>query len=266
MITPNSDVARNTTIQADANLLASTLRRICIDTPSSPVRILFQTNGTLSVWTHDVAKTMHLYLNHSPIAGMRVKEDCILLVNPLEFSDLLSTKFSGKTVRIETSANQPIEVRSKDGSQATYFPADEDDCAMVPDRFWLEKNSEGWIMIQQQDNEVCTTMVSTSRQSLSQGVVDMKVASAPYVVFKFSKQGSSCSSGHWGSKTNKSSSPIQADVEGEDVEIGLTSILTTVLSTSNSDEFTLFKHKAMNWVVIESGDIRMVVAETTKEV
>ena len=268
MITPNSHVSRNVKVRVSAAALAKTLKRIVMDKPASPVRMLLTDDG-ISIWTHDISNTMNLLLTNSKVDNLKVKEPCVLLIPPDSFADLLSTKFGNEIVEITTSANKPIVIENKGGSKTIFHPADEDDCAIIPDRWVMPKNKKGWIKIPQKNNEVCTTKITISRETFSQGLIDMKVANAPYVVFSFSnKKGgvSTCASGHWGAKSNQSYSPIVAQVEGESVDINLAEILGGIISRCDGDIFTLHKHKEVPFIVIECGDTVIIAAETMKEV
>lgn len=272
MTTPNSPVSRTVKVMVRANSLAKQLTRVALDTPSQPVRVLFTKEG-MSVWTHDLTKTMHVFLTHAPLEDYKRKEDCIMLVNPKEFADLLSTKFRDQQVRISTEAHKPITIQEKTTKQfvgrVVYHSADEDDCAIVPDRWQMpeSRTKPGWKSIPQQGGETCTTRIEISRCELVKGVVDMQVANAPYCQFVFTPKVSFVGSGHWGSKTNSSQSVIECKVEGhKNTEIGLTNTLTQVLSMTEGDDFILHKHKATPFVIMECGDMECVVAETTKEV
>tara|TARA_R110000851_G_scaffold108116_9_gene229036 strand:+ start:8041 stop:8838 length:798 start_codon:yes stop_codon:yes gene_type:complete len=265
MITPNSHVSRNAIIRVSASSLSKTLKRIVMDKPANPVRMLLTDDG-VSIWTHDISGTMNLLLTDSKVDDLKVKEPCVLLISPDAFSDLLNTKFGNEIVQITTDANKPIEIKNRNGSRTVYHPADEDDCATVPDRWVMPKDKKGWVKIPQKDNEVCTTRITISRDSLSQGLVDMKVAKAPYIVFSFDKKSSTCSSGHWGAKNNQSYSSIEAEVEGEKVEINLSEILAGILSRCEGNTFVINKHKDVPFIVIECGDTTLIVAETIREV
>lgn len=264
MLTPNSDVSRNATIRANASSLAQALQRTVVEKNGNPVRVLFTDDG-MSVWTHDIGKTMQVLITNAKVDSLKVKEPCVLLINADEFSNLLSRKFGDSLVQITTKPNEPINITTKDGGNALYHPADEDDCAIVPDRWKMPKNSAGWIELPQKDNEVCTSRITLSKAALEQGMVDMQVASAPYVVFSFSSKGSRTSSGHWGTKTNQSHTPISATVEGEDVEIGLAGLLKTIVSKLTTDEVVIHKHKDVPFIVMENDDTTIVAAETIKE-
>ena len=264
MPTPNSSVSRTANIRVDASALSKALTRVQLDNPCNPVKVLF-TNDGISIWTHDQAKTMNVFLTESKIDDLKVKTDCVLLINPQDFANLLSTKFGGDKVLINTKANAPIIVKNKAGASVTYHPADEDDCAMVPDRWVLPKDKSGWIQIPQKNNEVCTSRITVSRAVLEQGSTDMKVANAPYVVFAFDPSDSTCQSGHWGSKTNQALTKVEAQVEGESVEIGFTNILDKALKITEGESFVLHKHKDVPFTVIENGDMTIIAAETRKE-
>ena len=264
MITPNSIVSRKVVARASASSLSKALKRVVMDKPASPVRVLLTDDG-MSVWTHDISNTMNLLITNADIDDLKVKEPCVLLIDPEGFSDLLNTKFGNQVVQISTDANKPIVIQNKAGSKSVFHSADEDDCAIVPDRWLMPKDKKGWIQFPQQDNETATTRITITRDSLSQGIVDMKVAKTPYISFNYDKKKSLCEAGHWGSKTNQSSTPIEAVVEGEKIEIHLAEILASVLARCDDDSFIIHKHKEVPFIVIENGDAIVVVAETLRE-
>lgn len=264
-ITPNSDVSRTVKAQLNAHDLGSVLQAVALDNPSSPVRVLLTDEGA-SVWTHDNSKTIQALLTDRPIGDLKVDEPCVLLVEPKSFGDLLSTKFGQQTVRITTDAAKPITIKSKQGGQAIYHAADEDDCNIVPDHWVLPKDDDGKRLFPMFDNEPSTTIIKTSRSELQRGLTDMNVAKAPYIVFNFEKANSTCESGHWGSKTNRSASPIAADVEGESVEVCFTSNLTNILKTLDGESITIQKHTKGQFVVLEGTTTTIVATEAIREV
>ena len=269
MITPNSPVSRSAQIRVKASSLADILSRVTLDKPSGAIKILFKKSGSVSVWTHDISKTIQMIVTDLEIPDMKVKEDCILLIEPDGFSNLLQSKYADQTVQITTSANQPIVIKDQNGSQVVFHPADEGDCQIIPDRWIMPKNSDGWIQIPQKDMEPCTSRITISRSELSKGVIDMKVANAPYVVFHFDSEKhdlSSCRSGHWGSKTNQSQTRLTAKVEGDPTDVVFTEILSGILSRSVGDSFVIQKHSEIPFVIIESGPIRFVASEAQKEI
>lgn len=269
MLTPNNDVSRTVQLRVSAKSLANQLRRVCLDTPPQPVRVLF-TDAGMSVWTYDLAKTMHVFLTDAPLVDYKVKEPCVLLVNPKEFSDTLALKFKDSQVLIKTQANQEIIIQDKGGNSSVIYPADEDDCAMAPDH-WQVPDSDahpGWKHISQK-NEVCTTKVEMSRSELVKAMVDMQVASAPYCEFTFAdKDKATVISGHWTSKTNRSTSKLDCVTThrvGGSLNVGLTDdTLTRLLSITTGDSFIFHKHKDAPFVVVECGDMVMTLAETQK--
>jgi hypothetical protein len=87
MMTPNSEVSRTVTARANASSLSKALKRVVLDKPSSPVRMLLTDDG-MSVWTHDISNTMNLLITNSKIDDLKVKEPCVLLLDPDGFSDL----------------------------------------------------------------------------------------------------------------------------------------------------------------------------------
>ena len=263
MLTPNSEVSRTASIRISANECADILRRVILDKPSNPVRVLFTDDG-VSVWTHDLAKTIQVLITNADVA-LKVKEPCVLLIDPEPFANLLESKFGGEMVQITTKANQPIIIKNRAGAKSVFHPADEDDCFLIPDRWLLPKNGDGWFIIPMKDNAVCTTRATLSRDALASGLTDMKVAKAPYVVFDFSESGSSCSSGHWGTKTNQSHTNIQSVVEGESVEVVFTESLGVILSHMVEDTFRISKHKDIPFVVVENGDTTIIATEAQRE-
>lgn len=263
MLTPNSEVSRTASIRISANECADILRRVVLDKPSNPVRVLFTDEG-VSVWTHDLAKTIQVLITDADVA-LKVKEPCVLLIDPEPFANLLDKKFSGEMVQITTKANRPIVIKNRAGAKSVFHPADEDDCFLIPDRWLLPKNDDGWFILPMKDNEVCTTKVTIDRHSLANGMTDMKVANAPYVVFNFGPKKSSCSSGHWGTKTNQSHTNIKATVEGDETEVVFTESLGVVLSHTDEDTFVLYKHKDIPFVVVESGDTTIIATEAQRE-
>ena len=265
MTSPNKITNQTAKVRANASHLAKQIGRIVIDKPSNPVRIGFTGDG-MSIWTHDLSKTVQVYLSDSEINGLTVKDDCVIMVDPSSFVDLLTTKYGSQPIQISTKAGEVINIKDQDGSQAVFHPADEDDCVSIPDRWFLPSDNDGWVLLPMKDNERCTTRIKITRSNLQKGLIDMKVANAPYVVFTFSDKGSSCASGHWGAKTNQSRSRIDADVEGEDVEVVFTDTLNTILSKSDGDVFIIQKHKDVGFAVVDCGDIRFVATEAQREV
>lgn len=262
-LTPNSEVSRTVEIRVSASALSELMDKVCADSPPNPVRVIF-TNDGASVWTHDMAKTVQILATNYPLAGLKVKEPCVILVDPRSFGELLATKFDG-TVKITTDASQPIIVKAKGGANVVYHPADEDDCHCVPDHWVMDKNSDGWTVFTMFDDEPATSRVTISREELHRGIIDMQVAKAPYVVFDFKSSGSSCASGHWGSKTNRSYSAVEAKLEGEDCEVCFTENLGMLVTKFNSEVVTLQKHSRAPFVIIESGAITMVASEAQRE-
>jgi hypothetical protein len=263
-ITPNSDVSRKVKVEVDASQFGSLLSSVSLDNPSSPVRVLLSEDG-VSIWTHDNAKTIQAIITDRVIDGLSVAEPCVLLVEPKAFSDLLSTKFGGKNVRITTDAGKPITIKSKDGANALYHPADEDECNIVPDH-WILPSDDGKRLFPMFDNEPSTSIIKTTKGELQRGLTDMNVAKAPYVVFAFNEKKSTCQSGHWGAKTNQSTSPIVAELDGEEVEVCFTSNLQKILNTLDGEAVVIHKHKKGTFVVIESSTSSVVCTEAIREV
>lgn len=228
----------------------------------SPIRILL-TNDGVSVWTHDNAKTIQAILTNRQCDDFKVKEPCVLLVEPKSFSDLLMAKFGNQQVQVNTTAGKPITIASKDGSTATYHAPDEDDCNMVPNHWILPTNRKGERLFPMFDNEPATSVVKIARSELTRGLTDMKVSKTPYVVFKF--PANRCESGHWGAKTNRSSSPISATLVGDAVDVCFTQNLGTIMSLLDGDSITIQKHSKGGFVVLEGATTTVVSTEATRE-
>ena len=262
--TPNSsDLSRDADVMASADSLAEALRAIITDNPPAPVRLML-TNDGLSVWTYDNAKTLQVLVDDRVVKGLKVKQNCVLLVEPKAFSELLTAKFAGQNVRIQTSANKPIKVMTKAGGQAIYHAADEDECHTVPDHWRLKTDDSGIYSFPMFDNEQSSLVVKVSRSELQRGLVDMQVAKAPYVVFKFDKK-STCSSGHWGAKSNQSTSPIQADIINGSGEVCFTSNLGTILNALLGDEILIQKNDKGTFVILDGQTTSVVATEAIRE-
>tara|TARA_R110001592_G_scaffold129782_1_gene342530 strand:+ start:1177 stop:1980 length:804 start_codon:yes stop_codon:yes gene_type:complete len=262
--TPNSDVSRTVKIQCHAGDLASLLQSVSLDSPPSPVRVLLTEEG-VSIWTHDNSKTIQALVTERKIGDLKVDEPCVLLIEPKAFADLLSAKFKQHSVRISTEAGKPITIKSRQGGTAIYHPADEDDCNLVPDH-WVLPTVDGKKVFPMFDGEEATSVIKTSRSELQRALTDMTVSKAPYVVFSFSKGKSTSESGHWGSKTNRSASPIAADIEGDDVQVCFTSNLIQILKTLDGESITLHKHSKGQFVVLEGATTQVVATEAIQEV
>ncbi len=263
-LTPNSPVSREGIVRAESSSLSTALRRAVLDNPSNPVKALF-TNDGLSIWTHDIAKTVQLIMTNSTITGLKVKNPVIMLLDPESMASLLDTKFPGEMVKLECKPNSPITVTSRSGGNVVYHPADEDDCFIVPDHWIMPKDSDGWFTIPMKNGEKCTTRVTLSKQEMQNGIVDMTVAGAPYVSFDFNVNGSTCESGHWGSKTNRSMTPINAVVEGPAISLNFTENLGGILGRLDGENYVVQKHSETPFTIIESGSTVVVATEAQRE-
>jgi hypothetical protein len=263
-LTPNSRVSRAGTIRAEAGSLATALRRSVLDNPSNPVRALFTEDG-VSIWTHDIAKTVQLIMTNASVNGLKVKEPVIMLIDPDSMAGLLDTKFSREMIQIEVKPNAPLVIKSRTGGDVVYHPADEDDCFVVPDHWIMPKDSKGWFLVPMKNNEPCSTRVTVSKEEMKRGLVDMLVAGAPYVSFDFQPTGSTCASGHWGAKGNRASSPISAKVEGSGITLNFTENLGGIISRMDGDTFVVQKHHDTPFVIIESGSTVVVATEAQRE-
>ena len=265
-ITPNTPtVSRSGVIRAESSSLSKALRRAILDSPSNPVKALL-TNDGMSIWTHDIAKTVQLIMTNAPIDGLKVKTDCVMLIDPESMASLLDTKFPNEMVKITIEPNQPIKVESRTRGSVIYHPADEDDCFMVPDHWIIPKDSDGWYQIPMLNNEACTVKVTLTRAEMSRGLIDMSVAGAPYVSYDFTPSGSTCASGHWGSKSNRSHSPVDATVTGGTISLNFTENLGNILQRLDGDNFILQKNDKTPFVIIECGSTVVVATEAQREV
>lgn len=269
-LSPNSPtLSRTVKARVSANEFSSLLQRTVLDNPPSPVKILLTTEG-VSIWTHDAAKTIQLLIDNAEVGTLKVAEPCVLLVEPKSFSELLKAKFSGEVVEINTEAGQPIVVKNRTGSTVTYHPSDEDDCNTIPDH-WVLPVEDGYRVFPMFDNEKATSRIAVPVSELKKALTDMNIAKAPYVVFDFKASGSTCQSGHWGSKSNRSTSPVTATVDGADTEVCFTENLQRILGCfdSRSEAIIIHKHTEGGFIVLEAHDhtpTTVVATEAIREV
>jgi hypothetical protein len=268
--TPNSPtLSRTVKARVSANEFSALLQRTVLDNPPTPVKLLLEEEG-VSVWTHDAAKTIQLLIDRAEVGTLRVSEPCVLLVEPKSFAELLKSKFAGEVVEINTEAGQPITVNNRTGSTVTYHPADEDDCNAIPDH-WVLPVDDGYRVFPMFDNEKATSRIAISTSELKKALVDMNIAKAPYVVFDFKAAGSTCQSGHWGSKSNRSTSPVSATIDGADTEVCFTENLTRILGCFDprSEAIIIHKHEKGGFIVLEAHDhtpTTVVATEAIREV
>ena len=270
MATPNQPYEAELAVRVDSSSLAEALDVVALDSPAVPVKCVFGNDG-LTVWTHDSARTIQVCIDQFPLKDYKADEDCSVVVNPDTMSALLKSKFNGT---VELSAeDSKIGIRDKGGARVSYYAADEDECNTIPDH-WRTGMNEGWVTFPMLDDKSATTRAMISVESLSNGLVDMKVSGAPYVVFTLNpgESPSFCRSGHWGAKSTDSLTIIDADVEGEQVEVCFTTALQSVLSRfPNSGKVMIQKHKDAPFFVMHSlpgsdGDIMVVATEAVREV
>ena len=273
-VTPNSPVSRTVRVRAPVRALTSVLRVATLDDSPAPVRILFALSPggatSVSVWTHDIARTMQVYVLNWTFDDLRVKESCIMLVDPKEVYKCLTTKFRpDEVIEIQTEAAQPITFTNKAGASVTVMPADEDECNMCPDRWELPIEADGqrlFTMFDEPLGESCDIEISEVRK----GVSDMTTANAPYVEFSFSPAGSVCRAGHWSAKTVRAQTPVETIRMSGSFTVRFTDNLSTILSRFDSSSTTLrlSKHEQAPFVVIDTreGQFCSVVAtEALKE-
>ncbi len=109
------------------------------------------------------------------------------------------------------------------------------------------------------------TYCQFTKQEMQNGIVDMTVAGAPYVSFDFNQNGSTCESGHWGSKTNRSMTPINATVEGPAISLNFTENLGGILGRLDGENYVVQKHSETPFTIIESGSTVVVATEAQRE-
>ena len=104
---------------------------------------------------------------------------------------------------------------------------------------------------------------------IKRGLLDMRIANAPYVEFNFSDSGSFAQSGHWGAKTNQSKTPVTADIEGEDCVVCFTENLADIISRfKGSTQVEIQRHKKGGLFVISAADgpdVTIVATEAVRE-
>jgi len=270
MNTPNQNYEAELDVRVDSTSLAEALDVVALDSPAVPVKCVFDNDG-MTVWTHDSARTIQVCVDTFPLKDYRtVKGNCAVVVNPDTMSTLLKSKFTGT---VELSAeDSKVNIRSKGGSRVSYFAADEDECNTIPDH-WRLGADDGWVTFPMLDNKRATTRAMVSVDELSAGLVDMKVSGAPYVVFTLNPGDSPsfCRSGHWGAKSTDSLTIVEADVEGETIEVCFTTALQSVLQRfPGSSKVMIQKHEDAPFFVMHSlpgsdGDIQVVATEAVRE-
>lgn len=268
-MTPNSRVSRTVQIEANGSSLASFLTRLAMDTPCLPVKVLFDSNGA-TCWSMNAGKTVMLFANEWSIEGLKVKEPCVLVFDPKEMSDIVRSKSRGDTVRITTTAGEPIEIVTKTHGGASILPANEDDCYTIPDRNRMPVGAKGEVLFPMFDNEPATSTGLITVAELRKALLEMTTANASYVSISFDKK-AEARSGHWGSKTTKSWCPIECEFSGSPFTISLTDSLNTVLSLldTTTTQVKVSKHHKGQFVVFESIDgqnTTIVCTEAVKEV
>lgn len=268
MLTPNSKVTRSARIEANGGSLANFLSRLALDTPAMPVRILFENDGA-SCWTMNAGKTLMVMLDRWAIDGLKVKEPCAIVCNPKELADLVRVKSRGDTVRVTTAANEPIVVSTKSHGGAEVMPADEDDCLTIPDRNVLPVK-DGKRLFPMFDNEPATSEAILTTGELTKAYMEMQTANAPYVTVSFDAK-SEARSGHWGSKTTRSWTPVDATFSGSPFTVSFTDSLKTVLSvlTAAGTDLKVSKHHKGHFMALETtagNQTTIIATEAIKEI
>ena len=267
-LTPNSEVSRDVKVRLRANALADLCEAVTIENPPSPIRLVLTSDGA-SVWTHDTSRTVQVLINEYPLAGLRCPDPCVLLIQPKQFGELLRAKFKEEPVEISASASEPIIISAKNGSSVVYHAADEDDCATVPDHWILPIDDDGKRIFTMFDDEISTSQILIDVDELKRGLVDMRIANAPYVEFNFTSEGCYAESGHWGAKTNQSKTPLSADLGGEDCVVCFTENLGDIINRfKGSTQVEIQRHNKGGLFVVSSADgpdVTIVATEAVRE-
>lgn len=267
--TPNdASLSRKVSVRVRANCLADLCDTVTIENPPQPVRLVISEDGG-TIWTHDTSRTAQVLVNDYPLAGLRIKEPCVLLVQPRQFSELLRAKFKDEAVEIETDSTKPIHIKAKSGASVVYHAADEDDCATVPDHWILPVDDDGNRVFPMFDDEPATSKIVVDTDEIKRGLLDMRIANAPYVEFVFADAGSYAQSGHWGAKTNQSKTPITADIEGDDCVVCFTENLADIISRfKGSTQVEIQRHNKGGLFVISAADgpdVTIIATEAVRE-
>ena len=208
------------------------------------------------------------FINRYPIEGLKVKQPCVIVCNPQELCNLVRSKSRGDTVRLTTEANEPIVISTKSNGGAEIMPADEEDCMTIPDRNVLP-TKDGHLVFPMFDNEVATSEAVIDKSVLMSCAMEMKVANAPYVVMTLDKK-SEVRAGHWGAKTTRSWTPIEATFTGEPFTVAFTDTIQTILSLlTASNDLKVSKHTKGQFVAIETltdPQIQIIATEAIKEI
>jgi hypothetical protein len=217
----------------------------------------------------NAGKTLMVLMDRWAIDGLKVKEPCAIVCNPKELADLVRAKSRGGTVRLTTSANEPIAISTKEHGGAEVMPADEDDCLIIPDKNVLPTNDEGKRLFPMFDDEPATSEAILTISELTKASMEMQTANAPYVAVSFDAK-SEARAGHWGGKTTRSWTPIEATFSGAPFTVSFTDTLKSLISVLNGagDALKVSKHHKGHFLVVETttGNKTTIVAtEAIKE-
>lgn len=269
MASPNQPTESAAELRIDSASFAEALDVVALDSPAVPVKILFD-DDSMSVWTHDSARTIQVMMDDLPVKGLTAKDKCSLVVSPDSMAQLLKAKFDG-TIEVKQNADSRIDIRAANGSSVTITSAAEEECNTIPDH-WRLGMDEGWVTFPMLDNQRATTRALISVEELRRGLVDMKVSGAPYVVFRFNpgEVPSFSQSGHWQSKATTSRTVVEATVEGEGIEVCFTTALASILSRfPGSEKVMVQKHTDAPFFVVHSvgkeGNIQVIATEAVRE-
>ncbi len=269
MVSPNQPTEDETKLRIDSGAFAAALDVVSLDSPAVPVKILFE-GENMSVWTHDSARTIQVMMDDYPVKDLDAKDKASLIVNPDSMSQLLKAKFNG-TIEVTRNSDSRVNLRSSNGSSVSVTSSAEDECNTIPDH-WRLGMDEGWVTFPMLENAKATTRALVSVDELRKGLVDMKISGAPYAVFRLNggEKPSFCQSGHWQSKATTSVTIIEADVEGESIEVCFTTALASILSRfPGSEKVMLQKHTDAPFFVVHTlgkeGRIQVIATEAVRE-
>lgn len=269
MASPNQPTEHEAKLRVDTSSLAEALDVVALDSPAVPVKILFD-GDSMSVWTHDSARTVQVMVDDWPVKDLTVENKSAIVVNPDSLSALLKAKFDGR-IEVTSGKDSRLDIRSSSGSSVSVTSAAEEECNTIPDH-WRLGMDDGWVTFPMLDNQRATTRALIGLDELRRGLVDMKVSSAPYVVFRFNpgESPSFCQSGHWQSKATHSRTIVDATVEGESIEVCFTTALASILSRfPGCDKVMVQKHTDAPFFVVHSvgkeGNIQVIATEAVRE-
>lgn len=209
--------------------------------------------GKLRIRSFSLQNTEYLHLQARNDA-MKITSEGYLIAPLGELTTALK-KFGGGNVIIKWPHNEKItiadeadqrlfvEMPAREKTELPDMP-EEDRLYPIKDgrvHFPLKDQSQKWVMDERGKHvlEACETNVMISLRELEKGFLDMEIANTDYVVYTFAKGGSSSSSGRYVKKGNESSTPIDANVSGEDCQVLVPDIVKDFIKGASSDNVVL---------------------------